>query len=370
MDIIQSTSPSSEMQEILQFFHNHKKALLRELEKSGVLQRRRKVKHYSILLHAANLYLVHHLSLRRLSYRMALTYGVRMSDVAWNKQLVRFAPVLLAAARILLKRRMKSPGTMLAIDATNFSMEGKKGDWFRIHTSIFLLPLSADQLLLTDQHTAESVKNFHILPGCCYLADRAYGKTSQMAMMMERGADFVVRIPLSNVRLFMDPACKEKIDWNSWLSRFPGTKFSMWCFFLYQKKVYRIRLSGYPLSPEQQKSSRKRARRASQKKMNTVREKTLAFADWMVLATSLPDERLDLYEIYQQRWQIELFFKTGKSLLNFHRIRRCSTQWAQSLIDIWMASVIFFSTLYQAILTRIPSLSFFYCFDLLLSCWA
>lgn len=369
MDTIQSTLHSLKKQEISQIFSSHKKELLHELEKSGLLQRKRKVKNYVVLLHAVNLYLVHNLSFRRLSYRMALTYGVKMSDVAWKKQLVRFAPVLLNAVQTILKQRVKPLGTMLAVDATTFSMEGKSNSWFRVHSSIFLESRTVEQLLLTDHHTAESIKHFHILPGCCYLADRAYGTAPQMAMIMEKGADFVVRVPLSNVRLFMDPACREKIDWNSWLSKFSGTKFSMWCFFLHKKKVYRIRVAGYRLSPEQQEISQKRARRASQKRMSNVREKTLRFAEWMVLATSLPDEEIDLYELYRQRWQIELFFKTGKSLLNFHRLRRCSLQWAQGLIAIWMAFVTFLSTVYYAIHSRFPTPSFFFCFDFLNALW-
>lgn len=370
MDSIQSTLHQLKKQEISRIFTNHKRALLRQLEKSGLLKRRRKVKSYNLLLHAANLYLIHHLSFRRLSYRMAQAHGVKMSDVAWQKQLVRFAPVLLTAVQVLLKRKEHPSNSILAIDATSFSMEGNRDCWFRVHSCIFPQSCAVGHLLLTDQHTAESVNHFPILPGRCYLADRAYGKVSQMAVLMEQGADFVVRIPLNNVRLFLDTDCRKKIDWKSWLSGFSGEKFSMRCFFPYQKKVYSIRLAGIRLSPEQQERSRKRARRASQKRMNNVQDRTLIFADWMVLATSLLDESFDLYELYRQRWQIELFFKTGKSLLNFHRLRRCSTQWAEGIISIWMASVTFLSFLYQAIRSLLPSPSFFFAFDFLSAFWS
>lgn len=369
MDNIQSTLRKLKKQEISQIFRNQKRALLSQLEKSGLLKRRRKVKNYNILLHAANLYLIHHLSFRRLSYRMAQSHGVEMSDVAWQKQLVRFAPVLLTAVQVLLKRKGHPSNSILAIDATSFSMEGNRDCWFRVHSSIFPQSYAVGHLLLTDQHTAESVHHFPILPGRCYLADRAYGKASQMAALMEKGADFVVRIPLNNIRLFLDTDCRKKIDWASWLSGFSGEKFSMRCFFPYQKKIYSIRLMGFRMSPEQRERSRKRARRASQQRMNQLREKTLLFADWLVLATSLLDEKIDLYELYRQRWQIELFFKTGKSLLNFHRLRRCSTLWAEGIISIWMASVTFLSMLHLLIRPFFPSPSFFFSFDFLSTFW-
>ena len=85
-------------QELDKLFFSEKRAMLRKLEKSAVLQRKRKLKTYRALLHAAKLYLVDHLSLRRLSYEMAAVHGVSLSDTAWKKQLLKFAPVFLCAA--------------------------------------------------------------------------------------------------------------------------------------------------------------------------------------------------------------------------------------------------------------------------------
>lgn len=354
-------------QEIHKLFSHDKRALLRALEKTGILQRKRKLKSYSTLLHAAKLYLVGRLSFRRLSYEMTVLYGVKLSDTAWKKQLSKFAPAFLTAAQAILNRRLRIPDTtqMLAIDATHFSMEGRKEDSFRVHTSIFLKSKVAEQLILTDHHIAESVKNFHLHPGCCYLADRAYGNASQMAYMFENRTDFIFRISPSGIKLFYDPGCQERVDCKSLLS---DEKFSIGCFFEYRRKRYRIQLVGFMLPKEKQKAAQKRVKRKSQKKQQKTRPETLIFANWILLATSLSNIDPYIYEYYRQRWQIELFFKTTKSLLNFHRLRRCSDRSARHVISIWMAFVFLISALYSKVCSLSSSFpSFFFSFDFLLT---
>lgn len=273
MDKENITLQELKKQEIDKVFSNDKRTLLRELEKTGILQRKRKLKSYSILLHAAKLYLVRGLSFRRLSYEMTVLYGIRLSDTAWKKQLSKFAPAFLTAAQTILNRRLRIPDTtqMLAMDATHFSMEGRKEHAFRVHTSIFLKSKVAEQLILTDHHIAESVKNFRLHRGCCYLADRAYGIASQMAYMFENRAEFIFRISPSGIKLFYDPDCQERVDCKSLLS---GEKFSIGCFFEYRHKRYRIHLVGFMLPEEKQKAAQKRVKKKSHKKQQKTKPQT------------------------------------------------------------------------------------------------
>lgn len=368
MDKRNTTLYTLKKQEIYKLFSNDKKALLRELRKSGIIQRKRKLKSYSLLLRAAKLYLVERLSFRRLSYKMTVLYGVRLSDTAWKKQLSKFAPAFLTAAQAILNRRLHSnsdTNPMLAIDATHFSMEGRQENLFRVHTSIYLKTKVVEQFILTDQHIGESVKNFRLQPGCCYLADRAYGNASQMAYMMENQAEFIFRISPSKIRLFYDPQCQKRIDCKSLLC---NETFSISCFFKYQHKAYPIQLVGSMLPKDKQEAAQLRIKRISQKKQYKTRPDTLIFANWLLLATSLHDLNPYVYERYRQRWQIEIFFKTAKSLLNFHKLRRCSDRTATHVINIWMAIVFLISALYIKARSALPS--FFFSFDFLLAFFA
>lgn len=66
-------------QELTLLFARRLRGLLRLLRKSHLICRKRIIKNYSVLLHAALLYLVHQYSFRRFALHMALFYHVSMS---------------------------------------------------------------------------------------------------------------------------------------------------------------------------------------------------------------------------------------------------------------------------------------------------
>ncbi len=119
---------------------------------------------------------------------------------------------------------------------------------------------------------------------------------------------------------------------------------------------------------EKQQAAQKRAKRAAQKKQNKTRPETLLYANWMLLATSWLKVDPQLSQTYRQRWQIEIFFKTAKTGLNFHKPRRCSDRYAANLIMIWMAIVLSICSLYKIARSAFSAFpSFFFSFDFLLA---
>ena len=99
----------------------------------------------------------------------------------------------------------------------------------------------------------------------------------------------------------------------------------------------------------------------------------MIFAKWLFLATSLSDviPAEQIVSAYRKRWQIELHFKRSKSLLRFHRLRRCSYNYAFSIVSIWLAVTAFvyllFNTLFSRICRDISSFNVFSLFAFLIS---
>lgn len=363
MNQIYDTQKELKKQDLAHLFAQDRRALERELEKSGVIRRKRKLKSYGTLLRATWLFLIRQLSFRRLAHEMEVMYGVRMSANAWKKQLSKFAQPCWEAVQRLMSRKADSTHQhqTIVMDATHFSMEGSNPQTFRVHTTLSLDPRLPDQFILTNCRVAESVRNFTLHPGCCYLADRAYGNASQMAYLIEQHADFIFRISPSRIKLFSDLECRQRIDYQTLLSE---TAFSIRCFFTYRSRSYPIQLSGSMLPPEKQEAARQRANKISHRKQNKTRPQTLFYANWLLLASSLPQHNDNVFEIYRQRWQIELFFKTAKSLLNFHKLRRCSLCWAKKLLLIWIACLSSIAALCISARRYFPdSASFFLVFD-------
>ena len=174
-----------------------------------------------------------------------------------------------------------------------------------------------------------------------------------MEYMIANNAEFVFRFSPSQVKLFKDIDCTEKINFKSYLSN-RDTVSSVYCFFKGKKDVLKIRVIISPIPEEKAANAVIKAKKKSVKKQNKVSKDTLTYATWLFLATSLPDiiHSEEIVSAYRKRWQIELHFKRSKSLLRFHRLRRCSYDYAFSIVSIWLAVTAFVYSLLTALHSR------------------
>ena len=86
-----------------------------------------------------------------------------------------------------------------------------------------------------------------------------------------------------------------------------------------QHKTLPLRMVILRKCPDATEATQRKVRRAAARRQQAVQSKTLAAAEFLILATSLPAERYPADQIvaaYRLRWQIELAFKRLKSLLH------------------------------------------------------
>ena len=373
MDKLNYTLKSEEIQGIKEKIREIKRKIINAIKKSNILQRKRIIKKYSTLVQSAILYIVEKLSFQRLSDVMATKYGVIMSDTAWKKQISKVAPIFYDVVTTYLNKTNKNEKNNIlgypsyAIDATDISFEGKKGTALRAHTEYDLSNNGHFNSRIADVHTGESVKLHDIKAHSLYFADRAYGRTQQMAYMFENQAEFIFRFSPSQIRLYKDADCTEKISFKEHLSD-EGGIISMECFFKHKQRSMKIRVILAPIPKDKIENVVKKVKRKSLKGQNRLSENTLIYAKWLFLATSLSDNisSESIISAYRKRWQIELHFKHSKTLLSFHRLRRCSFDYAFSTVSIWLAVTGFVYMLFNSLFSRISfDISTFNAFSLL-----
>ena len=326
------------------------KAVEYRLKQRNLIRRKRKVQTYRILIRAAILYIARRLSLRRLSEVMAEKYKVRMSAKSWQKQLLKIAEDFDAVVEEYLAERKKDdkPKKILgfptyATDATAFSMEGKTETCLRVHTDYDLSKPGNFRAVIGDTSVGESMKIHDIEPDCLYIADRAYGTTQQMEYMFTHNGEFLFRITPGHVILYEDKDCKKRMDFQTCLS-VHTEPFSKTCYFKNGKgPVYKIRVVAAPLPPDKAEKAVKKVIRSASKKQHKVTAEAVLYAQWTVLATSLPSRISSgrILSAYRKRWQIELHFKRAKSLLHFHRLKRASTAGTLAAAHLWVAVTTF-----------------------------
>lgn len=326
------------------------------LERQKLIKRKRVIQNYTTLLRAVYLYLADQLSFQRLSDEMASLYKVVLSDTAWRKHFIKLTPVLFSVMlndvvaqskqwHYCKRRNILSRFQTYLLDATRFSVQGGTTTAVQVHTQISLTDLSDLFMLITNHHTAESVKNFKLQKGALYLADRAYGRATQLAYLIQHGSAFIIRISPTQIALYKDKECKNKIDWKQILTK---SSFSISCYIrlLDQKdmKSFHIRLVGRLLPPDKHPAIEKRIRQKSSKRQNILKGSSLEYSKWVLLATSLFEvKNCDILNFYRLRWQIELFFKKTKSLLHFHKLPRSSSLFQSALVSLWLFFVLLLS---------------------------
>lgn len=342
MDKQNYTLREFEIQVLKKNFSLLKAKLSKELE-DRILKRKRVLKSLDLLMKAIFLLLTEQLSFQRLSDRMASLYGVVMSDTAWRKQILKAAPILAewVLAQQGIEKSKNSSDTVLgctsvyAVDATDLPVQGGDATSRRVHTVFSICERRCVYTDVTDRHGGESLTRFSLRRGALYFADRAYGRTPQLAYAMEQKAYVVTRIAPQHVAFYTAPDCREKISFSSLLN---GETFSSAAYFKWNRKVYHVRLLGAKLPEEKRAAAEKRLRRKASRNQRRLSKDTLKYAGWVFLATTLPDTCSDaeILEAYRLRWQIELHFKRVKSLLNFHKLRRSCDVYKNGIVSLWL----------------------------------
>lgn len=355
MDKQNYTIKDARIQEINREFSKIQRLVVNEFSAERLIQRRRIIKSYRILFLAAYFYIVDNLSFQRLSDKMACMYGVSMSDTAWKKQLTKAAPIFASVAMRLTEQRCGETSERLfgyskayALDATVIPAQGLSGDAYRLHTQYSLLENTVSKIHITNCHSAESVRHYDIAMGALYIADRAYGKTPQLARLIDEGADFIFRISPQTVRLFSDSSCDTKLDIQALLRK---SSVSVFCWFKQKKRIYRMKLIVAPIPEEKHDKMEKRLRRRASRKQHTLSERTIELNKWIFLATSLREDVNDaeILMAYRRRWQIELFFKRSKTLLCFHKLRRSTKQYMHTAVLLFTAVALVLSAAVSAL---------------------
>jgi len=209
------------------------------------------------------------------------------------------------------------------IDATTVPKAGpaarKKSELWRIHSAFDLPHERFGHFELTDQQAGETLDRIPVVRGEIRLADRAYLQPDRMAVLLEGGADFVIRAgwkgarwldiegrPIDFMAQLHAASAHGLIDRPIWIKRKRGGA------------PLALRLIAIKKPAQAAAASRRRARRDAQREGHQLSKQTLDAADWVILVTSLDEEQFttaDVLSLYRLRWRIELGFKRLKSLI-------------------------------------------------------
>lgn len=245
---------------------------------------------------------------------VALLYRLRQCG-DWLAMLVGW--MLSATAPKAMRGRL-----IRIIDATTVPKAGpaakKQSNLWRIHSAFDLPRERFGYFELTDEQAGETLDRIPVVKGEIRIGDRAYLQPQRMAVVLDAGADILIRAgwksarwqdavgnPIDLIAEFRKAAARGLIDRPIWIGRKGGAPLA-------------LRLVAVKKPAQAAAAARRKARREAQREGYQISKRTLAAADWVVLVTSLTPAEFataDVLALYRLRWRIELAFKRLKSLI-------------------------------------------------------
>jgi hypothetical protein len=214
-------------------------------------------------------------------------------------------------------------------DGTSLSKQASKGTDWRVHGVYDLGSGGFTHLEVTDSHGGEALDRGEPVAGEVRIADRGYANAQAWQRFLQardERTDFIVRMRWSTINLVDEAG--ERFDIVKWLQTRPqetGThEITAWARSGKHQTPMKIRLIARRKPPEVIEAEHKRMRQQASRKQHKIDPRSLIAAEYVILATSLPEEEFPAEEVlavYRLRWQIELAFKRLKSLLHIDKLR-------------------------------------------------
>jgi len=286
--------------------------------------------------------------------------GAQVSKVALFKSCQRAAPLLEWLVRALLERQTEAVEVrgyrLLAVDGSWMAAHGGKVE-VRVDWMVNLASLRLEGIGTATRRQGESLTRCEVAAGDLLVADRGFGRAGELAEVVGRGAEVLVRWGRgSTVPVEADGS---RLEVGAWLAGSPaevGEAMERPAWLPYAGGQLAGRLCAVRLSPEAAGRARRKAWRAGGKKGCQPEAATLAWAEWVVVFTTAAAERLSapqVLAIYRARWQVELAFKRLKSLLKGDRLRTFGLAAARR----WLLLKMVYALLLQAYLARAAAFS-------------
>lgn len=209
------------------------------------------------------------------------------------------------------------------IDATGVSIPGSEGTDHRVHLSMQLPRGRIDEVEITDVSGGETLQRFHFAPNDVAIIDRGYAHRTGLQAVVEQGACFIVRMPFQNIPLVTETG--EKLDILATLwglgEAVPGEAA------VHVDLPNGTRLPCRLIAMRKTEAATEKARRKmfadAKRKGRSVTAGAVEMAAFVCLLTNLPAtiSAARVLELYRIRWQVEMKFKTLKSIIHLADVR-------------------------------------------------
>lgn len=290
-----------------------------------------------------------------------------LTEDALIQRLHNAGPFLEALTRQLLIRVGNTPcwhGRVLRVsDGTSLSKQASKGTDWRVHGVYDLGRGGFTHLEVTDSHGGEALDRGAPVAGEIRIADRGYANAQAWQRFLQardERTDFIVRMRWNTIKLLdKTGAAFDLVDWLRTRPRESETHaITAWAQSGKHQTPMKIRLIARRKPAQVIAAEHQRMHQQASRKQHEIDPRSLIAAEYLVLATSLPEDEFPAEEVlaaYRLRWQIEIAFKRLKSLLHIDKLRTRTEAGTRCWLYAHLIVALLADDLSQDVLESFPS---------------
>ena len=209
--------------------------------------------------------------------------------------------------------------TVVAVDASDVTEKGRSGRTYRLHYALDIFKMGSVDHSITDVKVGESLVNFSLKPGYMVIGDRVYSTINGIEHCEKNGAEFILRMRKNSFTVRNER--NEPVDFLKTIQSTEGNNYADVRAFatnLDGDKVP-IRICAKKKDPEAIIRTQKKLKRKESKRQLRISDEAKVFNEYIVVVTNLNDRipAEEILEAYRLRWQVEIYFKRLKSILDF-----------------------------------------------------
>jgi hypothetical protein len=239
---------------------------------------------------------------------------------AINKKLISNKPDLCDEIIQYEKPNWMQGKDVLGLDASDVSEKGCSGRIYRLHFALNIFDMQSYEQSITTTKTGESLTNFELSKDCIVIADRIYSSIKGIEHCVDKGANYILRLRKNSFT-----PCDENGNKINLLDHFNQLSddecLDINAYVINASKVkIPIRICARRKTADAIEQSYKKLRRKESKKQITISDGAKIFNEYIVVVTNVESTAASSKEIldaYRFRWQVEIYFKRLKSILNF-----------------------------------------------------
>ena len=330
-----------------------------EAKERGALRRCRKVPNARLLLRVLLIHLAEGCSLRETAVRAKQGGLIALSDVAIMDRLASAGEWFRwMSSEMLTQWVAAEPANLLSsswnirvVDGTLVQEPGPTGSAWRIHYALDLPSLRCSEVHVTNASgagSAESLGEFSVSPNDLFIADRGYGRSSDIHHVVSNGGAVLIRFAYHNLPLWV--SAKQRFDLLTHLRELDGRRIGDWrAAVKHQGSLIEGRVCAVRRSRQSAAQAQLQARKKAQKNHRQLRPETLEAANYLYVFTTLRGDQLAptrVLEFYRGRWQIELIFKRLKSIVGLGHLHKHDAGTARA----WIHGKLFVALLLEVLL--------------------